>query len=116
MNGFPPSSAVLDAMHVSHFVIHFVIGLVLPDHWVLILTLDVLWEGLQAIIVQVPRLRTFTEQHWPIPIRYWNEGVPNKMIDLVCNVLGYAAGGAVHHRLVGRQSKRQHAFVPALND
>ena len=87
-----PSSLPVDVMHISHFMIYFIFGLLYPKHYKIILCISILWEIFEIIIVNNDILYYFTKTYWIIPEKYWNETITNKIIDVCANFIGYYLG------------------------
>ena len=87
-----PISSTVDLSHINHFIIYFMFGIIYPNNYILILVISIIWEILENIIVRNKYLYYLTKKYWIIPERYWNETNKNKIIDLICNFIGYYFG------------------------
>ena len=72
-----------------HFILWFMIGIVFPNQYGLVVLLSILWEILEGYSAQHPILHSLLEKHWIIPEKYWNEGMGNKITDIFANLAGY---------------------------
>lgn len=73
-----------------HFLLWFIIGILFPNRLGLALVLSVLWEFVEGYVVQHPTLYPLFQQYWFIPEKYWNEGIGNKITDIIANLIGYS--------------------------
>ncbi len=72
-----------------HFILWFMIGIVFPKQYGLVVVLSILWEIIEGYSAQHPILYPLLQEYWIIPEKYWNEGMVNKITDIVANVVGY---------------------------
>lgn len=73
-----------------HFLLWFMIGILFPNRLGLAIVLSVLWEFVEGYVVQHPILYQLMRQYWFIPEKYWNEGIGNKITDIIANLAGYS--------------------------
>ncbi len=93
-----PISTTFDLSHISHFLLYYIFGIIYPKKYILIITISLLWEILEIIIVQNETLYYLTKKYWIIPEKYWNETIVNKIIDLFMNLFGYYLGSHTKFR------------------
>lgn len=72
-----------------HFILWFMIGVVYPKQYGLVVVLSILWEIVEGYSVQHPIMYPLLQEYWIIPEKYWNEGMGNKITDILANVAGY---------------------------
>ncbi len=82
----------IDSMHINHFLIYVLFGIFLPNRYLLIVTISIMWEVLETVIVHNKKLYELTKKYWFIEEKYWNEININKFIDLIVNLFGYFLG------------------------
>ncbi len=82
-------------MHINHFLIYILLGILIPNRYILIIIISLLWEVLETAIVHNKILYEFTKTYWFVEEKYWNEININKFIDLVVNLFGYFLGSRI---------------------
>ncbi len=87
-----PISEDIDINHVNHFLQWVIIGMLIPNKWILAILLMILWEAFEYMIVYTDPFYILTKEIWPVPERYWNETQYNKIVDMVVNMIGYGLG------------------------
>ncbi len=85
-------SKVIDLFHINHFLLYFIIGLYYPNKYLMILIISLVWEVFEYILTKNKTLYNITKNFWIFPEKYWNENIYNKIIDLICNFIGYYVG------------------------
>ncbi len=86
---------VFDSMHINHFLIYVVFGIILPNRYILAIFISILWELFEITLVQNKKLYEFTKKYWFVEEKYWNEIPNNKILDLTINMLGYFVGSNI---------------------
>ncbi len=76
-------------------MIYILLGILIPNRYILIIIISLLWEVLEATIVHYKILYEFKKKYWFIEEKYWNEININKFIDLVVNLFGYFLGSRI---------------------
>ncbi len=83
-----------------HFILWFMIGIVIPNQYGVMIILSFIWEILEGYSAQHPILYPFLREYWIIPEKYWNEGMGNKITDIFANVAGYyTANKVIRHNV-----------------
>lgn len=86
------NSKLFDLMMINHFIIHFVIGYIIPNNYLLCIIISILWEVFEYFITTWDISYYFFKKYWPIPEYYWNEKFRHKISDLFINLIGYYFG------------------------
>ena len=47
---------------------------------------------MEEYFVRTPSLYSFLKKNWFVPEKYWNEGIGNKLADIVTNMAAYSIG------------------------
>lgn len=87
-----PVSSTFDLSDISHFLFYYIIGLIYPNHYKIIIIFALLWEIFEFILVQNDTLYHLTKTYSIVPEKYWNETLANKIVDLIMNLSGYYLG------------------------
>jgi hypothetical protein len=85
-------STTSDSFSIVHFFLWFLFGTLIPGKYFLALILSIGFELLETFIIRQPNLRELFDRYWPIPQRYWNETIYNKILDIILNMTGYIMG------------------------
>ncbi len=93
---FGEKSKNVDLMHINHFALYCMLGLIYPDKYIIVLIISIIWELFEYIISYNKKLNTIVKKYWFVPERYWNEIKINKIIDLIVNFLGYYVGSLLY--------------------
>ena len=81
-----------DTMSINHFLIYVVFGIIMPNRYILIVFISILWELFETTLVHNNNLYEITKQYWFVEEKYWNEKYSNKILDLIINLFGYFVG------------------------
>jgi hypothetical protein len=73
-----------------HFLFYFMVGILFPNRFGTIVIVSLLWELVEGYAVQHRVLYSLLQQYWLIPEKYWNEGIVNKVTDIIANLAGYS--------------------------
>lgn len=79
----------INTFSLVHFTLWAMIGLSVPNQYGLAVLLSVLWEVVEGYSAHHPTIHALLEKYWVIPEKYWNEGLGNKIMDVVANLAGY---------------------------
>ena len=82
----------IDNLSIVHFLIYLVLGILVKDKYKLILVVSILWEVIEYILSNIQYTKDLLIKYWPIPEKYWNEKINNKILDIMINMLGYYIG------------------------
>lgn len=66
------------------------IGILIPNRFGTIVTISILWELVEGYAARHRMLYSFLQKYWLIPEKYWNEGIANKVTDVIANLIGYS--------------------------
>jgi len=66
------------------------IGILIPNRFGTIVIISILWELVEGYAARHQMLYSFLQKYWIIPEKYWNEGVANKVTDVIANLVGYS--------------------------
>ena len=72
-----------------HFILWFMFGILYPNQYGLTILLSFLWEIVEGYSSQDPVIYPLLQKYWIIPEKYWNEGMGNKITDIIANIGGY---------------------------
>jgi len=86
----------IDFSTLMHLIIWITIGYYFPNNYLLALLLSILWELFEYMIVKVNIFYVFTKKYWFVPEKYWNEKIPNTIIDIITNMIGYYIGSRIN--------------------
>ena len=81
-----------------HFILYFMIGILFPNRLGIIVMLSFLWEIIEGYGAQHPFIYPLLQKYWFIPEKYWNEGVANKITDIIANIAGYSIGSVSKYK------------------
>ena len=81
----------LDVMSISHFSVCFVIGYFSLFNFSQFMILAIAWEFAEFFFARTAFSYHF-EKVYPIPRHLWDELLPNKLLDLIINILGFYTG------------------------
>jgi len=95
-----PKSQDIDINHLNHFTIWIIIGTIMPDKYIIASVLGILWELLEISIVNIKPLYYITKKYWPIPEKFWNETIHNKIFDFIVNLFGYFIGSKIRTHII----------------
>lgn len=84
-----------------HFILWFTIGTLYPNHYIIVFILSVIWEVSEGYIARDPLLHSILTKYWFVPEKYWNEGIGNKIIDVVVNLIGYYVASQLVNKTPG---------------
>ena len=79
----------LNVFTFVHFILWFMIGVIYPKQYGLVVFLSIIWEITEGYSVQHPTIYPLLQKYWIIPEKYWNEGLGNKITDIIANLAGY---------------------------
>jgi hypothetical protein len=82
-------------MHINHFLIYVVFGIIMPNRYILIVFISILWEIFETTLVHNNSLYEITKKYWFVEEKYWNEINNNKILDLIINLFGYFVGSTI---------------------
>ena len=82
----------MDRLHIVHFLIYLFLGIIFKNKYELALLISILWEVSEYILSNIKYTRDLLIKYWPIPEKYWNEKIDNKVLDIMINMLGYYIG------------------------
>ena len=82
-------------MHINHFLIYTIFGILIPNRYILIVVVSILWELFEILLVENKALYKFTKKYWFVEEKYWNEIHNNKILDLFINLFGYYVGSTM---------------------
>jgi len=88
-------SKSIDILSLSHFLFWLFIGLLLPNKYILVIIVSILWEIFEFCLVYFNPLYIFVKKYWFVPEKYWNETLTNKILDIIVNLCGYTLGGYI---------------------
>ncbi len=86
----------IDNLSIVHFLIYLVLGILVKDKYKLILVVSILWEVSEYMLSNIKYTRDLLIKYWPIPEKYWNEKIDNKVLDIMINMLGYYIGNQLN--------------------
>ena len=78
-----------------HFILWVMIGILYPNRYGIAVTLSFLWEIIEGYMVTHSTMYPLLQQYWIIPEKYWNEGIGNKLTDIIANLCGYSLASSV---------------------
>jgi len=81
-----------------HFVLYVMIGILFPNRFGIAVGVSLLWEIVEGYAAQHPFVYPLLQKYWFIPEKYWNEGIANKITDIVANLTGYYIGSVTKYR------------------
>ena len=81
----------IDFLSFVHVITYLVIGIFVKDQYVLAFVIGVIWEIVEYMMVNNPRIRKLIIDYYPIRIEKWEDKY-NKFFDLVFNMIGYYIG------------------------
>jgi hypothetical protein len=84
-----PNSEYINLFTFVHFILWFIIGLLYPNKYGLVIILSFLWEFIEWESAQHPMVHSLLKKYWFVPEKYWNEEIGNKITDILSNVAGY---------------------------
>ena len=84
-----PNPEYINLFTFVHFILWFMIGLLYPNKYGLVISLSLVWEFVEWCFAQHPMLHSLLKKYWFVPEKYWNEGIGNKITDIVSNMAGY---------------------------
>jgi len=79
----------VNAFTAVHFFLWVIIGILYPNRYDIVILISFLWEIFEYYMVQYPMTYKLLQQYWFIPEKYWNEGIINKITDVIANITGY---------------------------
>jgi len=82
-----------------HFILYFMIGILFPNRLGIIVMLTILWEIIEGYGAQHPFIYPLLQKYWFIPEKYWNEGIANKITDIIANIAGYCIGSVSKYKI-----------------
>jgi len=91
-----------------HFILYFMIGILFPNRIGIVVGVSLLWEIVEGYAAQHPFVYPLLQKYWFIPEKYWNEGIANKITDIIANIAGYYMGS---YSLVIRKYKGQAFWI-----
>ena len=91
-----------------HFILWFMIGILYPNRYGSAVALSFLWEIIEGYSVQHSTMYPLLQQYWIIPEKYWNEGIGNKVTDII--LCGYYLASSV----VVLSKYKEHVFCVAF--
>jgi hypothetical protein len=91
----PMNLEYINLFTLTHFILWFMIGIMYPSYYKLAFLLSIIWELAEEYFVQTPSLYLFLKKNWFVPEKYWNEGIGNKLIDIVTNMAAYYIGSNI---------------------
>jgi hypothetical protein len=91
---------------VVHFVLYFMIGILFPNRFGIAVGVSLLWEIVEGYAARHPFVYPLLQKYWFIPEKYWNEGISNKITDIIANLTGYYIGS--HSSFVSKY--KAHSF------
>ena len=86
------------------------VGILFPNRFGIIVIVSILWELVEGYAVHHRGLYSLLQHYWVIPEKYWNEGIVNKVTDIIANLAGYSV---VSYSTIISKYKSQ-AFCVAL--
>ena len=89
------SNKIIDKLSIVHFIIYLVFGITIKNKYKLVLLGSILWEVSEYILSNIKYTRNLLIKCWPIPEKYWNEKLENKVLDIIINMLGYYIGNKI---------------------
>lgn len=102
-----PVSTDMDVNSINHLFLWVIFGMLIPNKWFLAILVMILWEIWEYIIVYNPTLYYLVKTYWPIPEKYWNENVMNKITDIGMNTLGYVIGSKLNSLILCKKDKNK---------
>jgi len=93
-----------------HFILWFTIGTLYPNQYFVVFVLSIIWEVVEGYGARNPILHSMLKKYWFVPEKYWNEGIGNKIIDVVVNLIGYY----IASRLVNKIQRSKTLFFMGL--
>ena len=81
----------IDFLSFVHVITYLVIGIFVKDQYVLAFVIGVIWEIVEYMMVNNPRISKLIIYYYPIRIEKWEDKY-NKFFDLVFNMIGYYIG------------------------
>ena len=85
-----------DKSDLRPFLFYVVVGIIYPDHYMLILIFGIFWEFFEIFVVTNDTLYNLTKKYWITPEEYWNETLLNKCVDVTGKMAGYALGSIIN--------------------
>ncbi len=83
---------------VVHFVLYVMFGILFPNRFGFAVVVSLLWEIVEGYAAQQPFIYRLLQKYWFIPEKYWNEGISNKITDIVANLTGYYIGSVTKYK------------------
>ena len=88
---------VFDEMSIMHFTNYVALGLFIKNKYFFAFLIGIIWEIFEYNVTNNKYLENLLVEYWPIPKRLWEEkNIFNRIVDLICNMLGYYVGSSLH--------------------
>lgn len=71
---------IINLWSIVHILLYILIGLVLPNKWLLIILFSLIWEIYEYIMSRLTN------------DKYYNESFINRILDIIFNLIGYYIG------------------------